>query len=165
MALRDVQVLRGMRQHWLVSSWVWKVCLQTIDVLLSQAGEDPSYVTCVGGDVWASFWAILEVLRVTASEEQRWGSLFNGTLYRFLTLGKRFSGPWVAIPSRWLAPDATLGKMGAAKWKEKGYLDVTVKEAIKHFLADEDYGPIIAEAELAIECLGAPTGPHLIKER
>ena len=44
--------------------------------------------------------------------------------------------------------------MGASKWKEKGYLDVTVKEAIKHFLVDEDYGPITAEAELAIECLG-----------
>ena len=55
--------------------------------------------------------------------------------------------------------------MGAVNWKEKEYFGVTVKEVIKPFLVDEDYEPIIAEAELAIECLGAPTGPHLIKER
>ena len=93
MALRDVQVLRGMRQHWLVPNWVWKVCLQTIGVLLSQAGEDSSYVTCVGGDVWASFWAILEVLRATASEEQRWGRCSKELYTDFRPLGSVFRAP------------------------------------------------------------------------
>ena len=93
MALRDVQVLRGMRQHWLVASWVWKVCLQTIVVLLSQAGEDSIYVTCADGDAWASFRAILEVLRATASEEQRWGRCSKELYTYFRPLESVFRPP------------------------------------------------------------------------
>ena len=155
--MRDAQVLRGMCQRWLVSNWFCEICLQTIDVLLARADEDSSYVTCVDGDVWASFWTLLEVLRVTASAEQRWKSLFTGTLDRLLTIEKRFSGPRGDIKSLWITSDATLRKMGALNWKEKEYLDLTLKDVAKPFLGDEDYDPIIAEAELAIECLGFVT--------
>ena len=60
-SLRDVQVLRGLCQHWLVANWFWKIPLQTIDVLLTHADESSSYVTCDDGDIWTGFWTLLEV--------------------------------------------------------------------------------------------------------
>ena len=156
-ALRDVQVLRGMCQRCLVSNWFWEICLQTIDALLAHADEDSSYVTCVDADVWTSFWTLLEVMRVTAAAEQRWKSLFTGTLDRLLTLAKSFAGPRADINSLWITSDATLTKMGAVNWKQKEYLDLTVEEVTKPFVGEEGRDPIIAEAELAIECLGFVT--------
>ena len=76
--LRDVQVLRGLFRHWLVANWFWEISLQAIDVLLAHAGEASSYFNCVDADIWTSFWAMLEVLRVTAAHEARWGSFPKG---------------------------------------------------------------------------------------
>ena len=157
MALRDVQVLRGLCQHWLVSNWFWEVTLQTIDVLLAHADENSSYVTCIDADVWTAFWTLLEVLRVTAAEENRWFLLFRGTLDRLLPIEKRFSGPRVETNSLWITSDATLQKGGAVNWKNKQFLEVTIEEVVKPFIGDREYVPIIAEAELAIECLGFVT--------
>ena len=164
-ALRDVQILRGLCQHWLVSNWFWKVTLQTIDVLLAHADENSSYATCIDADVWAAFWTLLEVMRVAAAEENRWKLLFSGALDRLLPIEKRFSGPRVETSSLWLTSDATLQKGGAVNWKNKQYLDVTIEEAAKPFIGDREYTPIIAEAELAVECLGFATWTPVGQER
>ena len=44
--------------------------------------------------------------------------------------------------------------MGEVNWKTKEFIEAKVGDVIAPFLTDEDYKPIIAEAELAIECLG-----------
>ena len=44
--------------------------------------------------------------------------------------------------------------MGAVRWKQKEFTEVKVGDVVFPFLQGEEYDPIIAEAELAIECLG-----------
>ena len=44
--VKDIQVLRGLAQHWLVSCFFWKTLMQVLDSLLKHHDERSEWVNC-----------------------------------------------------------------------------------------------------------------------
>ena len=60
-----------------MGGWFRGVSVRTIYVPVAHAVEASSYIDCVDADIWAGFWSLLEVIRLTAREERRAG-MFAG---------------------------------------------------------------------------------------
>ena len=119
--LRDVQVLRGLCQHWIAASLYWEITLQWIDAILRYADEADDYISCDEPDVWISYWDILEVLRVTAEDELRWERLPMGKICNIVEFDKRFPGPRRPERSGWITSDATLHQTAAVYWHRRPF--------------------------------------------
>ena len=152
--VRDIQVLRGLCQHWLSASLYWKLTLQGLDTILRFADEADDYISCPEPDVWVAYWNVLEVLRVTADDELRWNRLFRGRICQVVEVSKRFSGPRQVEQSEWITSDATLQQTASVNWHMREFLTATVDDVMKVFSGYRSNQTIIAEAELGIEILG-----------
>ena len=121
-AVRKIQEMRGLINHWSCACRFWHYIVSPVNALLSFAEQTGTWIRCGNDQVWLAFWNLVEHVRKMGEGDHDWESIFHGTLEQITPVPKRAGRPKSQGKTIWATGDAVLERIGAINWESMEYI-------------------------------------------